>query len=395
MRTKLAILIVAAAIVGCEDKKSEPSGPGSSSPSPVIFISKTSSGGGGESSRDDAATPVAGLIKGKPFTPGTVTLQGKTLTFRSGKDFFADMEISFPLPDDAGSKLEGKEWKLGGKKFGDPMLNVGAKEGKADFAHPEIVWGDDYAMTLKINKQTATSVEGTINLRVTKPANTHLVGKFVATIKKTGNEPLEKDDAPYVHGKIAIKGDWKELSIAVGFVGKGTDGKQYSNMIGIPIKPKGTESGTSTSFAPQLTSILNGNDGPTYRHTRMAPGDYFIYVRRGEVIAAWKSISVKAGDEQKIDLSIDLANVGSLVATLPDDEANDAAEWRLKVIPDVDIPGGTFNFAFDTVEVKKGQRTATVNNIPAGKYKIVRGKSEAEVEIVVGNPVAVTLVRKK
>jgi hypothetical protein len=64
------------------------------------------------------------------------------------------------------------------------------------------------------------------------------------------------------------------------------------------------------------------------------------------------------------------------------------------VIPaGVEIPGGTFNFAFDTVEVKKGQKTATVNDVPAGKYKVVRGKSEAEVEVVAGKSAAVTLVR--
>ena len=400
MRSKLTALAVGLiAIAGCQDKKSDSPAPSATSPSPVMVIPNTTPAGNPKTpvvaAPGDLSAPVAGQIKGKPFKPDTVTLQGKTLTFRAGKDFFADMEISFAVPDDAGPKLDGKEFKFGGKNFGDPTVHVGAKDEKANFPQTEFVWGSDYQMTLKFDKQTSTTAEGTIDLRVTKPANTHLVGKFVATVKKSGYEPLEKDDAPYVFGKIIFKGEWTEANIAAGFVGKGMDGKQHSNMIGFTIKPGGTENGASLSFYPQITSVVNSKDGPVYRHTKVPPGEYVVYVRRAGVVAAWKKIAVKPGDEQSVDLTVDIGNTGSIVATLPDEEVNDVAEWRLQVIPaGIEIPGGTFTFAFDTVEVKKGQKTATVNDVPAGKYRVVRGKSEAEVEVAVGKSAMVTLVRK-
>jgi len=397
MRKTYSVVVLALVpLVGCQDKKSESPTPAPTSPSPVMVIPKTTAQDQGTTpaAKGDIAGPVAGLISGKPFTPDKITLQGKTLKFRTGKDFFPDMEITFTIPDDKKTKLEGAEWKLGGKEFGDPSVMVSAKEGKDGFPKTEFVWGSDYTMTLKIDKHTKTSVEGSIDLKVTKPANTHLVGKFVGTIKKTGYEPLEKDDAPYVQGKIVMKGDWKESSFAAGFVGKGVDGKSYSNMIGFELKPGGSEQGFSASFEPQLTVIMNTKEGPTFRHTRMAPGDYYLYVKRAGVVAAWKKITVKSGDEQNVDLTVDPGNTGTIVATIPDEEANDFSEWRLQVIPaGVEIPGGTFNFAFDTVEVKKGQKTATVNDVPAGKYKVVRGKSEAEVEVAAGKSAAVTLVR--
>jgi hypothetical protein len=392
----LVVLVIGVTfIAGCQDKKSDPPS-ALPSPSPVVLIPKTTPGGGGGATAPGSIdAPVSGQVMGVPFKPDAITLQGTSLTFRTGKDFFADQEISFFLPENSGPKLEGKSFKFGGKNFLDPMVHVKRKEGKSTFPETEVVSASDYTMTLKFDKHTATTAEGTIDLRVTKPANTHLIGKFIATVKKTGYEPLEKDDAPYVHGKILMKGDWKEASISVGFVGKASDGKQPSNMIGFGIKRGGSETGASTSFYPQITSIINTKDSPTYRHTRMAPGDYFVYVRREGVVAAWKSISVKAGNELNVDLTIDLANTGSLVATLPDEEVNDFAEWRLQVIPaGIDIPGGTFNFAFDTVDVKKGQKTATVKEVPAGKYKVARGKSEAEVEVVAGKTAMVTLVRK-
>src|SRR5262245_31010162 len=102
MRTKLVVLFVGITFVaGCQDKKTDaPSG--TPSPSPVVLIPNTTPGGGGAAGPGSTDAKVSGQIKGKPFTPDTITLQGKSLTFRSGKDFFPDQEISFSLPEDGG-----------------------------------------------------------------------------------------------------------------------------------------------------------------------------------------------------------------------------------------------------------------------------------------------------
>src|SRR5687767_5867756 len=37
--------------------------------------------------------PASGRLRGKPFTPDRVELEGNKLAIRQGKDFFADLEI--------------------------------------------------------------------------------------------------------------------------------------------------------------------------------------------------------------------------------------------------------------------------------------------------------------
>jgi hypothetical protein len=55
---------------------------------------------------------------------------------------------------------------------------------------------------------------------------------------------------------------------------------------------------------------------------KLAPGDYVVYVRRGNVPAAWKRVTVKDGDRLTVDRQIDPPTTGSVVVTLPDEEAN-------------------------------------------------------------------------
>ena len=52
---------------------------------------------------------------------------------------------------------------------------------------------------------------------------------------------------------------------------------------------------TSLSFEPQITSLANTKTALTYRHTKVAPGEYVVYVRRDDGLAAWKKVTVKAG----------------------------------------------------------------------------------------------------
>ena len=103
---------------------------------------------------------------------------------------------------------------------------------------------------------------------------------------------------------------------------------------------------------------------------------------------------MKEGDQLTADLTIDPAKMGDVVVTLPDEEANDDVEWHLALIPaEVVSPDLNFGYGFSGAEVKKGQKTITVKGVLAGRYKAVRGKSEAMVEIVAGKSTAVTLVR--
>jgi hypothetical protein len=217
--------------------------------------------------------------------------------------------------------------------------------------------------------------------------------------KTAGDSPNAA--APSVRGKILLLGEWQQESLAAGFVGKGRDGKNFSNSCGLTFSSSGGgESITSETFKPQLTSLFNhATNGLGFKHVKMAPGDYVVYVRRGKVPAAWKKVTVKEGDQLTVDLTIDPAKMGSIVVTLPDEEANakmSLINSSLYLIP-VEFDGSEMwvRAAFEAGYVEEGNKTVARKGVPAGKYLALRGKSEAEVEVAAGKESAITLVRKE
>ena len=220
-------------------------------------------------------------------------------------------------------------------------------------------------------------------------------------IQKTAVDLPNAADAPSVSGKIMMMGEWQDESFTAGFVGKGRDGKTYSNSCGLIFSSVGGgESITSETFKPQLTSIFNhATTGLGFTHVKISPGDYVVYVRREKVPAAWKRVTVKEGDQLTVDLTIDPAKMGSIVVTLPDEEANSKMSLinsSLFLIPiGFDWSEMWIRDAFETGYVEEGNTTVARKAVPAGKYLALRGKSEAEVEVTAGKESAITLVRKE
>lgn len=204
-------------------------------------------------------------------------------------------------------------------------------------------------------------------------------------------------DAPFVRGSIAMVGEWKEARLAAGFAGQGADGRPHSNMSGTTFTPDSASWVESTTFQPQITRLESHEGGRLeFRHTHMPPGDYVVYVKRGGVPAAWKYVTVKPGDQLTVDLTVDTAKVGDVTATIPEAESEEPIRWPLVLIPaEIDLPGTAWHDAFQVADVKPGEPTASATGVPAGKYRAVRGKSSAEVEIVAGQKATVTLVREE
>jgi hypothetical protein len=208
-------------------------------------------------------------------------------------------------------------------------------------------------------------------------------------------------DAPFVRGKIVMTGEWKDESLTAGFVGKGRDGKELSNLCKLTFSSPGSgEWITSETFKPQLSSLFNdATNGLGYKHVKMAPGEYVVFVRRDQVPAAWKKVTVKEGEQLTADLTIDPAKTGSVVATLPDEEANaklSLINSSLFLIPiEFDRSELWVRDAFEAGYVEEGNKTVGRKGVPAGKYLALRGKSEAEVEVAAGKESAITLVRKE
>ena len=390
MRFRTPLLLCALAVAGCQDKKTEPA-PGVAV-QPENLPPKPAAG-----TADPLTAPVAGAIQGKPFKPDRVKLEGTRLEFRMGEEFFADGTIEINLSNVGTGSLEGKAWTFNGE-FEAPMISVATRAGKSAVPKSDFVFPKDHSLTLKITKHTKKSIEGTIDLKVKSLPNTYLTGTFTAEASKAPTDPLDADDAPYVRGELKFVGPPPEESIQVGFAGKGEDGKEHSNSAGMPLFGKDGALGgsiTSTTFAPQLTTLAAlDKKAPEYRHTHLPPGDYVVYVKRGDVVAAWKRVAVKAGDALTVDLTVDPKTFGEVVVTIPAEEAKAVSLWPLILIP-AGTPDLRNQYAFQAAEVKQDQTTVTVKNVPAGKYRAVRGESEAEVEVVAGKSVAVTLVRPK
>jgi hypothetical protein len=214
-------------------------------------------------------------------------------------------------------------------------------------------------------------------------------------------------DVPYVEGRITILGPWQDGNpIKVGFVGKGADGKERDNLAGFSHGPTVTYmyswwglrvrtsnaccvdlptwNATCTTMTPQLTTVFKRDNGYLgFRHVKMTPGDYLIYVRLGDKgpVTAWKQVALKEGDQLTADLKIDPATMGKLVVKLPDDEANDEEDRWLSIIPLEFDCSPNQRWHFDAAKVKKGDKTVAVDQVPAGKYRAIHGKSQAEVEV--------------
>lgn len=219
----------------------------------------------------------------------------------------------------------------------------------------------------------------------------------------TGTKPAEappvpaNGEGPSIRGRIVFVGPWKTEELTVGFGGKGADGLEYWNVAGTAVTagmPIEAEAPSVTDPA-QRTVLANEEKGPAYRHTKVPPGEYLVYVQRNGVLAAWKKVAVKPGDQLTVDLTIDLSRTGEVAVTLSDDEANDPTEWNLLLMPfEFDPSGAGYQQAFNAAAVKKGQKAVAIKGVPAGKYRLFRGQSTGEVEVVAGKEARVTLDRQ-
>src|SRR5439155_17563567 len=123
--------------------------------------------------------------------------------------------------------------------------------------------------------------------------------------------------------RIIIVGQWQKESFAAGFVAKAVDGTTSRNYVGTKFSIGENDWATCETFEPQLTSIFDHpSSGLGFKHTKLAPGNFLVYARRGEVTGAWKLVEVKPADQLTVDLTIDPARMGSVIVTVSEGEAN-------------------------------------------------------------------------
>ena len=117
--------------------------------------------------------------------------------------------------------------------------------------------------------------------------------------------PLGPEDAPFVQGKIVVKGAKKTEKLGAGYVGMGADGKPYFNEATFPIDIG--QPGYSTTPSPQketqVSWLSSTEDGITYRHLNVPPGDYTIAVWHEKLGELKKTVHLAARDAAVVDFT--------------------------------------------------------------------------------------------
>jgi len=223
-----------------------------------------------------------------------------------------------------------------------------------------------------------------------------LVGTFTAAIKKSAADLPDAADAPAISGKIALRADWQKERIAVAFVAKGKDDKRFENWSESIFRAGVSEADTAlSSGARGRQEMIVFNDARTglgYKHVGLPPEDYLIYVSRNGVTADYKKVAVKEGDLLTVDLAIDPSKAGRVVATLSAEESVDQLDGESFYLVPIEFDASDYRYRL-SFRAGKGDKSVTIEGVPAGKYLAIHGKSEAKVEVFAGRETAATLVR--
>ena len=273
---------------------------------------------------------------------------------------------------------------------GVPSLHVSARQGE-DLPKTTFV-NDGYALTLELDKAEKGKGMGRVYLCLPGPEKSYLVGTFAYERKRALSEAPGDEEVPFIAGAVSppLK---KGQTVSVGYVGLPADGKVISDGgSGQAFGDDGSGGASrSTTFAPRAASLRIEKFVPRFDYTNLPPGRYLVYARVKDGPAAWAWATVAAGGRVTADLALDASKAGTVVVKLPADER----EARL-VPTDLGTPSlpepflDRVAFSLDLrAEPKDG--TATITNVPAGKYQVRAGSLRADVEVTAGKTATVEL----
>jgi hypothetical protein len=335
--------------------------------------------------------PVAGRVGGQELRPDKVEYDGDVLTFRQGKEFFADREIK--LVGLGGPDLrEGLKLVVTpDKEFGPNVPHVHASWKKVGAALPETqMHMGKYALKLEVGKPEGGKVKGKIYLCLPDASKSFLAGSFALDAASVG--------LARIGGSVTIKGDAnKPYRLSVSYLGRDASGKPRGGHCGFSITPGTTA--TVSSFASRLESREKG--GITFRHGNVAPGTYLVLLAWDDRPLDWRWVEVKGPDEVRVDLTIDPAALGELEVTLP----AGAKERRVHLLPldkDGRLPekaGSASALAMQVgnyvpgarAEAPGGQDKVTFRGVRAGSYRALAGGATADAAVKPGQTSRVAL----
>jgi hypothetical protein len=334
---------------------------------------------------DPPNTPAAGRIGGQEFRPDRVEYDGNILTFRQGKDFFADREIKLMGFTEAGLN----QVATPDKEFGVPQVHVSWKQPGGTLPETQMHLSK-YALKLEVGKPQGGRVPGKIYLCLPDQAKSFLAGTFTLDAASIGGARIT--------GRVTIKGDAsKTIKLSASYLGHDASGKLHSGHCGFSFQPGFT--GFVSSFASRLES--SKEDGITFRHDNIVPGTYLVLIAWDDRSLGWQWVEVKGPGEVRIDLTIDPAALGELEVTLP----AKTKERRVRLLPldkDGRLPdkaGRASALAMQlsnyvqatSTEAPMGQDRVTFPGVRAGTYRVLAGEAAADATVKAGQTAKVTL----
>ena len=327
--------------------------------------------------------PATGRLRGQPFTPDRVELQGNQLTLRQGKDFFADLQITMFLDDKRAKSGDGFKLTVSpSQKWTDgiPSLHVSAREGKG-LPDTKFV-NDDYAMTLELGKAEKGKMPGKIYLSLPDSQRSYLAGTFVAERKRALHEPPGPEEVPFVQGKVepAVR---KGQQVWVGYVGlPAAGGSPISDGAGTePFGDDGSSGAArSESSAPRRAGIRFEKFVPHFDFTNLPPGKFLIYARLGDRPGkgpcAWQQVDVAPDSRLTANLTLtpDPARLGAVAVTAP---AGLDLKAPVRLVPAEAATSdlgpafaGQVGSALGYEAKPRAGGTTKIADVPAGKYLV-------------------------
>jgi hypothetical protein len=328
-------------------------------------------------------TAVAGRLGGKPFTPDRIEVQGNQITFRQGKDFFADLNIDIIL-NDTRNPAEGLKLVVRpDQKWPDdvPTLHVSVRKGKDALPDTRFV-NEGYALTLELSKSEKGKSAGKILLCLPGAERSYLAGTFTAERKRALSEPPGAMEVPFIRGSVSPPAK-KGQMVWVGYVGIPNEGKIISDGAGSQADGDGGHV-RSLTFAPRCASLWFEKFVPRFDFTNLPPGRYLVHARVKDGPTTWSWVTVPADGMVTADLKLDAKNVGTVEVQVP------PGQREVRLVPtDLGTPPPSEEFLNTLLfwlelkaDVKDGK--ATITNVPPGKYQLRASDLRADVEVTAG-----------
>jgi hypothetical protein len=328
-------------------------------------------------------SPVTGRVNGQPFVADRCELANVgVLTFRQSKDRTPLVEVQIPLPVEKNEVPAGRLFEVtpqGGATV--PVINFRLRAG--DKGHQTVEFARDYALRLEFGQPAGGKLPGRIYLTLPDASKSVLAGTFTADVEPDYTKPPRPNEAPYVAGKIELKGREK-YDVFAGIAGVLPDGSPYANLIGSEVVAGSDFALTSDNFAPQLTTLAcDAAGGCTYRHVKLPPGRYLVYARLGDRFLQAHWVEVKADSRLALDFNLDPTTAGTLEATLPKEAKGGVRLVPLDEagkLPDIKEVADTAGDAMNTnVTAKDGK--ILLDGLRPGSYRVFLGEAFKDVTV--------------